>query len=107
MPAGPTYWSMKQSSTAHWGNIIGRFISTIKGIKVTFNMKKEIAPGKTSEEEFFSALELDGPFLIVFFPNMKTWTVMTITIKENVFESNWLTLRDESQQTDKFSIKFC
>lgn len=53
-PAGSC--SMKQSSTACWGNISGCFISPIKGIKVTFNMKKEIAAGKTPEEEFFNAL---------------------------------------------------
>jgi len=53
-------------------------------------------------------MELDRPFLTVFFPNMETWTVTTIIIKENVLESNWLTLRDESQHRDsKFSVKFC
>lgn len=52
-------------------------------------------------------MELDGPFLIVFFLNMETWTVMTIIIKENVLKSNCLTLRNESQHGDKFSVKFC
>lgn len=43
---------------------------------------------------------------------METWTVVTIVIKENVLEGNWLTLRDERQHKDKklvmkFMINFC
>lgn len=52
-------------------------------------------------------MKLDGPFLMFFFPNMETWTVMTIIIKENVLESNWLTLREERQRRDEFLLKFC
>lgn len=42
-----------------------------------------------------------------FFPNTETWGVMAITTEEKVLESNWLTLRDEIQHRDKFSVKFC
>lgn len=43
-------------------------------------------------------MELDGPFLTVFLPDMEIWAVVTINIEENALESGWLRLKDESQQ---------
>lgn len=38
---------------------------------------------------------------------MEIWAVVTIIIEENVSESSWLRLKDESQHKDKFLMKFC
>lgn len=54
-----------------------------------------------------SWIELDGPFLTVFLPEMEIWAVVTKVIEENVLESGWLRLKDESQHKDKFLMKFC
>lgn len=38
---------------------------------------------------------------------MEIWAVVTIIIEENMSESGWLRLKDESQYKDKLLMKFC
>lgn len=54
-----------------------------------------------------SRIELDGPLLSVFLPDMEIWAVVTIIIEENILERSWLRLKDESQHKDELLRKFC